>query len=298
MNLEQAKRVSKKGAYTAFLLAGIGFIVFTYYIFVAHGSNPTPRSKLYGDPLYYLSALIYIILGFSLLKFSRVAAIALFALCFLIFAKLMGGHFTSFGPMGILFIGVITYFFGNALRGTFTYHSLRRKEDPHYRRTPKWQYFLGIPIGLFFLVGSVWQIMGVMGTVPSMEVLSGTQLNDKNKDLLRQEGILLKNEKIDFFYSEGFLSILEGGNILTDKRVISYQTLNEELDISALNLEDITEYTLIEKGDFLNDTTILVYDKAGNSIFLLLSTEKNGDEKFIEALSKRIKPFKQKEKST
>lgn len=293
MNLEQAKRASQKGAYTAFLLAGLGFIVFTYFIFFASDSIPTPRSARYGDPLNYFASISYIIFGIGLLRFSRVAATVLFLL---LIASMIVSPITSFGPMGIFFILIIVYYFGNALRGTFTYHRIRRKEDPQYRRTPKWQYFIGIPAGLIVLVGIIWVLLGTMGTVPTTEVLTGSQFHDKNKETLRQKGILLKNERVDFFYSAGFLSILEDGNILTEKRIISYETIDDNLDIYSHNLEDVAEHIIVKKGDFFNDTIVEVYDKQGNSFQLLLSTENNGDDKFIEALADRIPSNKPKEK--
>lgn len=293
MNLEQAKRASQKGAYTAFLLAGLGFIAFTYFIFFANDSNPTPRSARYGDPLNYLASISYIIFGIGLLKFSRVAATVLFLL---LITSMITGSITSFGPMGVFFALIIVYYFGNALRGTFTYHRIRRKQDPQYRRTPKWQYFIGIPTALILFVAITWVLMGAMGIVPTTEVLTGPQFHDKNKETLRQEAILLKNERVDFFYSAGFLSILEDGNILTEKRIISYETIDDNLDIYSHNLEDVAEYIIVKKGDLLNDTIVEVYDKKGNSFQLLLSTENNGDEKFIEALADRISPNKQKEK--
>lgn len=293
MNLEQAKRASKKGAYTAFLLAGLGTILVTYLIFVANSSNPTPHSKLYGEPSYYLSCLFYIFLGFKVLKFSRVAA---GLLLFFIIGSLIIGMSNSFGPIAVSFFLCLAYFFGNALRGTFAYHKIQRKEDPHYRRTPKWQYFIGIPASLLLLLGISSIVLPTFGILPSTMVEAGANLHSKVKETLRQNDILMKDEKIDFFYSEGLFSILEGGNILTNQRIISYQTLGEELSIYALNLEDVTEYALIDKGDFLNDTVIEVYSKDENSVTLFLSTENDGDEQFIEALSNRIPPSKPKEK--
>jgi len=82
----------------------------------------------------------------------------------------------------------------------------------------------------------------------------------------------------------------------TEKRIISYEMIDDNLDINSHNLEDVTEYIIVENGDLLNDTIVEVNDKKGNSFQLLLSTENNGDEKFIEALSNRIPSSKTKEK--
>ena len=289
MNLEQAKRASKKGAYTAFLLAGLGFVAISYHILIVNDLNPTPYRKSLADPLNYFSCLIYIILGFKLLKFSRLSALLSLLL---VIGSLTFGMISSFGLTSILILLLIIYFFGNALRGTFTYHRLRKKEDPHYRQTPKWQYFLGIPAGLFIVVAFIYGFLIETGKAPRPEVLTGNQLKHETKETLRQKGILLKNERIDFFFSSGFLSILEEGNILTDKRVISYETIEGELIVYALSLDEVTKYEVVEKGDLFNNTVINVFSGEENWITLWLSADNNGDENFIEALSKRLKPDK------
>lgn len=287
MNLEQAKKASKKGAYTSFLLAGWCAIATTYYLFFANPTHSSYRNQLLSDPVNYFTAVLILIAGYGLLKHSRVMAVFSFLL---IIASIAYSPFTMGQPTGIIFIVFVLYFFGNAVRGTFSYHRILRKDNPDYRKTPKWQYFLGIPVALFLILLLVVGFMVETGQLPPIEVVTGNKLKDTHKDALRQAGILLPGENIKLIYSEDLFSILESGSILTDKRVISYETENEKVAVYALNLDEVSELVRAEKGDILSDTVIQVFteDENREGIQLLLSTENNGDEQFIEALSAHL----------
>ena len=61
------------------------------------------------------------------------------------------------------------------------------------------------------------------GTLPSIEVQAGGNVSQRDKDALISNAVVSKDDHIEYFYSSGFTSILEGGSILTDDRVILYQ---------------------------------------------------------------------------
>ena len=65
-------------------------------------------------------------------------------------------------------------------------------------------------------------LMTMTGVLPSTEVVTGSKMNSKDVSLLIEKSVINQNEKIEYFYSEGFSSILEGGSILTNNRVIVY----------------------------------------------------------------------------
>ena len=72
---------------------------------------------------------------------------------------------------------------------------------------------LGI-VGMVFVLGFVaLGVLGVLsdtGIVPSGRVLSAQEMPDGDYQILRDEGLLEQGEMVEYFYSEGILSIKEG----------------------------------------------------------------------------------------
>ena len=129
------------------------------------------------------------------------------------------------------------------------------------------------------------------GFVPSIKVQSGVDMFQKDKDTLISSNIISADDEVLYFYSEGYTSILEGGQVLTDDRVIAYVTdENQELQVYEMYFEDIAYVELLQKGNYLNDSMYQVngYD-IDAWIQLFLSIENDGDTVFIEALRKKIK---------
>ena len=76
------------------------------------------------------------------------------------------------------------------------------------------------------------------GYAPSDRVQTHEEIGDKHLQVLLDEGIIGKDEHIQHFYSEGLLSVREGGSILTESRVIAYQEWDEEIDIIDLTIDE------------------------------------------------------------
>ena len=132
--------------------------------------------------------------------------------------------------------------------------------------------------------------MTMTGAMPSAEVLAGDKLPNSEVRTLLSEGIIDDNEQVVYFYSAGVSSILEDGNLLTDRRVISYFTNNEnELEMYELFFAEIRNVELVQDGNFLNDSIYKVFSNEGDAWLLLyLSTTSRGDIRFIEALRENI----------
>jgi len=280
VNDEAIRKVVTQGAIASFVSAGMTSLVVAYAIL----SDAQGLFKIWNDPLNIFDILLIIACGVGILWYSRTASVVLFV--YYVVAKIYAS--IESGNLNGIFIGVIfLYFFGRAVQGTFKYHRLRRAENASYRAAPKWIYIFGIPIGLV-----VFAIMGVglmtaVGVLPSTEVVIGSDMPQKDRDMLVDNEILLPNEQIQMFYSNGFISILEDGNVLTDKRVVSYETIDGKLQIFATSFEKIGEVNVVKNGDYIDPTIIEVWTKDGSGFRVLLSTENGGDKKFISALKEK-----------
>jgi hypothetical protein len=128
--------------------------------------------------------------------------------------------------------------------------------------------------------------------LPSTYVQTGSELSQKEKNKLINHKIIDKNDNILFFYSEGIFSIIYGGQLITNDKVISY-IMNEKklLEIYEMPLNNVQEIVLETKGSFIEDS---VYKIIGDEnadyeyIVIVLSTEKNRNIDFINAIKKRM----------
>jgi len=185
---------------------------------------------------------------------------------------------------------VFLYFYGKAVQGTYVFHKIEKEENPNYKPTPKWAYYVGIPTVSIFIILIGFGLITMTGLVPSTEVQAGIEMSRKDNGLLISNNIISKDDHIEYFYSYGFTSILEGGNVLTDNRVIIYwPDENKELQIYEIYFNDIASVELIQTGNLMNDSVYKVNSFNPDAwLQLELSTENRGDINFIEALRGKI----------
>ena len=131
-----------------------------------------------------------------------------------------------------------------------------------------------------------------MGVIPDTMVLSGKDLAPYTRAKLVSNDIILESDNIIYFYSEGFLSVIEVGQLLTEDRIVSYETTeNNQLEKYQMLYKNIKTIELVEQGNFSSDS---VYNIIGNenasyeSLTILLSAESDGDTKFIKELESRV----------
>jgi hypothetical protein len=148
-------------------------------------------------------------------------------------------------------------------------------------------YFVWVPIGLVGVLVAGLVLVGLTG--PSPNVITGEELTQSDLALLRAEGIVEPNERILLFYSAGLFSIREDGNLITDKRVISYTEIENKLWLQSAQFDELKDVSIEESGGFLSDTVLLVTLVDGTSFRLFVSQEKDGDKHFLNELKKRMK---------
>ena len=142
---------------------------------------------------------------------------------------------------------------------------------------------------LFSVVGTLF-VIGVLsetGTMPGTEVVTGEQLPDDVHEMLIAEGIIEPDETILHYYSTGFLSYREDGNLYTDRRVISYWEVGDEIDVSEATYHQIKRIEPEYKESFLEDTVIWIHGETDGEEWtfdLYASHEGGRDTHFVEGL--------------
>jgi hypothetical protein len=130
-------------------------------------------------------------------------------------------------------------------------------------------------------------LLGTFVTTPGTEVVKGDALPQEDVAWLRASGVVRPDEVIEFFYSTGFTSIKGQGGLVTNQRVISYDTDEDtqKLVIESASYNEIKDIDVEYSDSALDDTEVYITtgeDDEGFSLFL--SAESKGDRRAVERL--------------
>jgi len=146
--------------------------------------------------------------------------------------------------------------------------------------------------GVLLLIVALYGLSFMMDTgfIPSERVQSHDEIGDKHLQVLLDEGIIDRTERIEHFYSEGLFSVREGGSILTDRRVIAYtEDEDDELWILEFAFDEIVSIEQTQEGTTFDYAVYLVNGEGEDNYLELWLPHENGDaERFISALQARI----------
>ncbi len=283
MNKSEAIKATKNGAIAACISAALTIII----VLIAISSDAEGELAPWNDPGIFIDVVFVLACAFGMYKKSRAASVLIFFyfLASKVIIAIETQAFSGFG-MALVFI----YFYGKAIQGSFVYHRLEKEENPDYKATTKWTYIFGIPSVLIIVTLVGFGLLSTTGVVPSTRVVSASEIYTNDIATLRSNGVITTGDKVKYFYSQGFSSILESGNVLTQDRVILYLTdENKELQVYEISLNEITEVVLESQGDTFNDSVYIVNTNDPERwLKLYLSPEQKGDQKFVKAIRDNI----------
>jgi len=281
---EEAIEAARRGGYAAFVAAGLSTLIMA--IAISFDIKDGVLGYM-NDPFTVVDILLVVICGVGILRRSRVAAVAMFV-------EFVGGQIdfvvkTGRVP-GVLAGLIFLYFFGRAVQGTFCFHKIERKENPEYKGAPLWTYVVGwLAAGLAAVVVVLLALQEI-GVLADGRVVSGADLPRRQYEQLVASGIISNDEIVEFFYSETIFSVVAAGEVLTNRRVITYLTDDSgQLQIAYLPFSEIASVELVDAGGELSDSVYLVssFDD-DRSLQVVLSTGEGRDQAFVEALRAKL----------
>jgi hypothetical protein len=170
-------------------------------------------------------------------------------------------------------------------------------EDPATQRGSARRPFLlgmlagyGISLVLAFgLVAAATVTVTVLmetGHVPDTAAIPGEALPAATREFLVEQGLVEPDEQVLYFYSGGFLSLREDGNLFTDRRVISYfeGEDGDELVVEQASYPEIADVLVEYKEGYLADSEVTIVRADGDSFLLLVCNEEGHDRRFVERL--------------
>jgi len=282
MTEEQATILSKRGAYAAFLVAGLTVVAVMSGLAAGDG----PRENLFADPLNFVDAGLMALCGVGMLRNSRVAAVIAFS--FYLATKILIAAMQD--QVAGLFVGAIfLFFFAAAVYGSFRYHQIRKKEDSEYSALPKWMRYVAAPLGLLLVLLIALVIFSETGFLPPSDVVQGDELEQSYVSELQQYHILDVDERIELLYSQGLTSILEAGSLLSDQNVTTwYQLETGVIEAFSIPTHEIQSISFVEEDSDWVDRVYLIDGLDGDWITIVLPTEAEGELEFVGAVRARI----------
>jgi hypothetical protein len=133
---------------------------------------------------------------------------------------------------------------------------------------------------------SAFAVMATFG--PPTRALRAGEIPASYHETLVEAGVLEPDERIQFFYSRGLLSILDGGNLFTDTRVVSYESAGGEISVVSVSYPEILDLQVAYSESFLDDTVLTITTMRGEEFFLIVSAEDGRDREFVSELRARL----------
>jgi hypothetical protein len=165
----------------------------------------------------------------------------------------------------------------NALNGRKSYHYHRNSRFTfrHYALI-----LIGLPIAGFTIASST-------GVIPPTTVVAGADLSTRQVRMIREFAELEQYERIDFFYSNA-LFLRDDGNIITDKRVVSYHTDETGTKyVAAAYFEQILSLH-VRLGTFFEDTFIMACMSDNEYLILFAGAQEKADRRFVDTIKARL----------
>lgn len=154
-------------------------------------------------------------------------------------------------------------------------------EQPAALIDRKWGFGSGILMTLGALVWGL-VILGTFGTATG--VMVGSEMKDSQLEYLVSRDYIDADERIVYFYSAGVWSIHQDGNIITDRRIVSYENIGGDTYYEAVDFEDIYNIDVIYSDSWTEDTQIIVTNTYGEEVYLVASIEDGLDEIFVRKI--------------
>ena len=144
---------------------------------------------------------------------------------------------------------------------------------------------LGVILFLLIFIGLLIE----SGTLPDTVVKKWELLPPDARAQIEDIVGVTEDETFKFFYTDHPFSYTANGYLVTDKRLIAYQSANGDFVVTDCAYEDIEEIEIEQSTSWAEDTQLLVFPKGQEEGFkLLLSADESGDKLAIRYIENKL----------
>lgn len=124
---------------------------------------------------------------------------------------------------------------------------------------------------------------------PDTAVYAGNSVPQRFIRTMRDVGALDEDEEILYFYSDAISDIREGFCIVSDRKAAVYSR-DVEPPLTVIYFDEIADVNLYRDDSFFFDSEIIVELNDRRPVSLSVSSERDGDVRFFEAIQSRVAP--------
>jgi len=198
---------------------------------------------------------------------------------------------TAFAPdVSVLAALIVLVVFAVLAHGidAFTTHRMATKGlIPDHAASHRWRFGAAAVIPVLGVGIVLAAAPGKARLRPDSVVVTGEQLPTEHLEALLDAGYVDPDESVLHFYSPSTVSILQAGNVVTDRRVVAYVVSYDDVFHESAPFEEIADL-MVEPSELDADgTRVTVVRGDGRGFYFFLGKEGGGDERFVETLTDR-----------
>ncbi len=194
----------------------------------------------------------------------------------------------TIGPAQFVGIVVATVLFVHGLDALTTRFVGRKGLHPDWPGRGDWWRFAAaaaIPGLALFWASRDLNEKSMLAPVPT--VVAGVELSTDHRSALLAGSLVEPDEEILLFYSNGPVSILAHGSVLTDRRVVSYAYVMDSLLYFTARYDQIMDATAFWGGTAEQLSTVVVARSDGDGFVLVVPSTDGQDQMFMDTLATR-----------
>jgi hypothetical protein len=149
------------------------------------------------------------------------------------------------------------------------------------------RYLVAAVVPVLVLAGSANAVSARRGLTPAPTLLAGADVPERHVAALRDAGYLEPDEAVVHFYSAGIGTILEDGNIQTDRRLVTYAQQAGGRFYDALDYDSIVDLSLGPWVEAPGLSALRVVGDDGRWFVLLVPAADGQDTIFLRAVEER-----------
>ncbi|MDH4262574.1 MAG: hypothetical protein OEV78_05945 [Spirochaetia bacterium] len=251
--------------------------------------NEAVKFTLGFDTWTLLDVLLMAGLTYGIYRNNRFCALTM--LIYFVASKFILAASTGNFPGGILALVFIYLYYKGAV-GTFKIYRHKAGVDGYFKKDNS----LKLIIFSFFVVMIIVVLIIIGALSPGTEVIPGKFLKQRYANFIREKKLIDTNEQIEYWYSDAFLDFRKGFYFITNRNVVLY---NSEWDRPSY----IIPYALIldikfkHNPSFFEDSKIIIFLIDNSIVELPVSSDNDGDKKFLEKLLQLWKKGKLRSKN-
>ncbi|MAE69919.1 MAG: hypothetical protein CME06_05565 [Gemmatimonadetes bacterium] len=143
---------------------------------------------------------------------------------------------------------------------------------------------VGTVASLPFLMLLTYGALLEIGLVPPDAVVRGSDIAPRHVAILKDEGVLQEGERIVLAYFGGLFSVREEGCLLTSRRLVCYDDIEQGGAIESAIYSEITQIDWLSPRSWSDPASLLIFTTDGRVLTLDITANDDGGRRFLRQL--------------